>query len=179
MSNVLNDLKSFAHLLHQAIRAGDPEPMAWVNANSKQPVAAPDLQRRHILAALARHLGFQGWSHLTAVVGGTADDFGTLLCPEGSHGLNIWSASYAEAKQIQADSGRYLLPWKKQFVLVQADFVESLGIDPSHEDWSRIQRDFAKPADEEARNRLLAQAATARLGGDLTRPEALYAPSAS
>ncbi len=165
MSEVLQDIKSYARNLHRAIDAGDHELLSFVNRRAKQPVTLEALQRRHVLAAVARRLGFRGWSHLTAVFAGTEADYGTLLCPQGSFGhTNIWSASHAEAAQIRAENQAFLLPYKTQFVVVQGTFVDALGADASDPDWERMGFDWAQPRDPAARARLMGRVVRKRLG---------------
>ena len=165
MSEVLQDIKSYARTLHRAIQAGEHDLLSFVNHRSRQPVDLDNLQRRHVLAAVARRLGFRGWSHLTAVFAGTEADHGTLLCPPSSFGTtNIWSASYDEAAQIRAQNNAYLLTYKRQFVVVQAPFIDALGARGNDPDWQRMGFDWAKPKDVEARDRLMAKVVRTRLG---------------
>ena len=64
------DLKRWARQLLRHLREGDDELLSFVNHKARQPTASADVQLRHVLAAIARHLGFRGWSHLTAVLAG-------------------------------------------------------------------------------------------------------------
>ena len=47
-----------------------------------------------------------------------------------------------------------LLAYKRQFLVVDRYFVESLGLDPDDADWLAIGWDWAYPKDAEARGRL-------------------------
>ena len=82
-------------------------------------------------------------------------DFGTLLYPSTCSGhYNIWSASYAEAREIRAAHGGYLLAYKRQFLIVEDGYIDSMGLDPADPDWERMGRDWVQPGDLAARERL-------------------------
>jgi len=119
------------------------------------------LKRRHCLAVVARECGFEGWSHATSVINGKTGSafgragFGTALYPRGGHAhSNIWSASYDEAQQIRSEHGGYLLAYKNQFLVVDAHFIATMGLDPDDPDFDEIGRDWARPANPAARTRL-------------------------
>jgi len=116
-------------------------------------------KRREALAAIATELGFSGWPHAVAILTGKrSDDFGTLLYPRGSDVFtNIWSASYEEARRIREQNGGFLLAYKKHFFITDRNFVEHLGLDPDDADWELIGRDWARPKDPAARERLYAR----------------------
>ncbi len=171
---ILEDLRSYARRLHLALRAGEHDLLAFINRGARRAVALDDVQRRHVLAAVARHLGFRGWSHLTAVLAGTESDHGRLWVPSGAAGFtNIWCASYEEASTLRASTDGWLVPWQTQFVVVSATFLEEmLGLSPSDPDWERLGRDLARADDVDARGRLIGRAIRHRLGG---RPQPVAA----
>lgn len=138
----LEHLKARARILHRQIRETDPT-----------------VQRKDCLATIAREHGFTGWPHAVAVLSGEETrDFGTLLYPRhGAAYWNIWSAHYEEAARIRAEHGGFLLAYKTHFFITDQYFVEALGLDPDDPDWERIGRDWARPADLEARTRLYAK----------------------
>ncbi|MCO4745572.1 MAG: hypothetical protein KC912_12340 [Proteobacteria bacterium] len=169
MSEVIDPLKSHARNLHEALRAGDVELLDYVNKGLRSPIDLADVQRRHVLAAIARQLGFRGWSHLTAVLSGAESDVGTLLCPSHSFGhTNIWSANREEARAIRRQTGGYLLGWKHQFLVVQAPFLTTLGLGAADPDWDVIDRDWTSEEGLTARNRLYAKAFRHALGARST-----------
>ena len=58
--------------------------------------------------------------------------------------LNEWHASAATAQAALAGrTGLFLLPYKRQAVLVQAPFIEALGLDPAHPAWQAVGHDLA------------------------------------
>ena len=68
--------------------------------------------------------------------------------------LNRWFKSYEEARRLLEGEGGYLLPYKHQFFICEAAAVEAMGLDPCDPDWDKIGRDGARPADEQAYQRL-------------------------
>jgi hypothetical protein len=161
MTEVIDHLKSRARKLHQQFEARDPEAVRRLQTLpefAKQDPAsfAEQVKRRHCLTVIARELGFTGWQHLTGVLWGeSVEDFGTLLYPGGGTAYwNIWSARYEEARQIREEHGGYLLAYKKHMFIVDRHFIESLGLDPEDADWDRMGRDWVRPKDLTARQRL-------------------------
>lgn len=157
------DLKRWARQLLRHLREGDDELLSFVNHKARQPTASADVQLRHVLAAIARHLGFRGWSHLTAVLAGEELDQGTLLHPFCAFGMNTWSADYDEAHTLREQAGGFLLPYKRQFVIVQADFIDAIGLSATDPDWKAVGYDLAGRTPSDARSRLLSQAIEARI----------------
>jgi len=153
-------LKHYARILHRRVRQGEPEAIRAVRRlRELKEVAAAQLsesiQRRHCLTVSALQLGFQSWPHALSVLTGETDDFGTLLYPSTCYGhWNIWSAHYDEASSIRAQHGGYLLAYRRQFLVVDRHYIDSLGLDPDDPDWALIGRDWVKPAEVAARTRL-------------------------
>jgi len=163
-TDIVSDLKAHARVLHKLARAANPSALQklrllpeWSRAADEALLAG--LQRRHCLTAVARQLGFRDWPHARAVLlGAETEDFGTLLNPATCSGhWNIWSASYDEAREIRAAHGGYLLSYRRQFLIVDHYYIESMGLDADDPDWARIERDWARPADLAARERLYRQ----------------------
>jgi hypothetical protein len=124
------------------------------------------IRRRHCLAVVARELGFRGWPHAVQVLSGTGTtDAGTLLYPRrcGAH-INIWCASYDQAKRIRARHGGFLLGYKHQYLVVDDDYMTTLGVDPDDPDLDMIGRDWVGPSDAVARARLYGRVIDASIG---------------
>lgn len=104
----------------------------------------PELKLRDCLNAVAREIGFDDFHHARRVLSGEArpgDDFGTFWYAERSMGLlNQWFASYEEARAALAAAPRrsFLLPYKRQFMVVEDDFIRELGLDPEDQAWGRL-----------------------------------------
>jgi hypothetical protein len=159
-SPAVETLKHYARILHQRVQRGDPQAVQCVRAirelARKDPAQlAGAVQRKHCLTASALQLGFQSWMHAVEALEGRSEDFGTILYPHTCYGhYNIWSASYDEAREIRAQHGGYLLAYKRQFLIVDRNYIESLGLEPEDPDLEAIGRDWVKPANCAARARL-------------------------
>lgn len=157
---IIDELKARARLLHRAVEAGDGTALARVRDLPERAAEARDLgatlKRRHCLAVIARELGFEAWAPLKAVLEGERiEDFGTLLHRPACGGhSNIWCADYEEARAIRADHGGYLLPWRRQFLVVDDHYIEALGLDPEDPNWARMGRDWVTPREPGARTGL-------------------------
>lgn len=85
-------------------------------------------------------------------------DFGTLLYPKRCCGyLNLWYSRYDDAAIGRRASGGYLLAYRRQFMVVHASFIETLGLDPDASEWQRLGFDWVRPLDVRARTRLYGQ----------------------
>ena len=157
MVDAIDELKARARVLQRRVQAGDAALLAQLRElDEYEATGSTGVRRRHCLTLVARAFGFANWPHARAVLAGERrDDFGSLLYPDAcaAH-WNIWSASYAEAKAIRAEHGGYLLAYKRQFLVVDRHFIETLGLDPDDPDWEAIGRDWVEPANPAARERL-------------------------
>lgn len=175
MADIIDHLKAHARILHRKALARSPAALtrlrrvAELKSQSDDDLVA-SVRRRHCLTAIANELGFGSWSRAFAALRGSANaDFDTLLYPPSVHGhWNIWCASYDEAKPIHRTHGGYLLTYKHQFLVVDADFIDSLGIDRDDPDWEKIGRDWARPGEPSARRRLCEKLVRRRLD-DMTQ----------
>lgn len=170
MVDVIDNLKQRARRLHRHAQAGDPSALARLRGLAEfsgrpDSVIRAAAQRRHALSALSAAIGFSGWPHAKAVLqGDPVTDRGTLMFrASGGAFWNIWSADYAEARDIREEDGGYLLPYRRHFQIVDRHYVAWLGLDPEDEDWARIERDWVRPTDRGAWARLTARAIEARL----------------
>ena len=170
MVDIVEELKDKARVLHGRVKHGDADALARVRSlpelrSLDDEALGREIQRKNCLTVLAREVGFSGWSHAVTVLDGRpAEDMGTLLSPSGASAhWNIWSAHYDEARSIRAEHGGYLLAYKRHFFIVDRYYIETLGLDPDDERWSRMARDWARPADTEARRELYAELIRQRL----------------
>ena len=91
-------------------------------------------QQRLDLAA--KKVGFSDFRQARRVLTGQAvsgEDFGTFWHTRPAGGfLNEWHADYQQARDSWAQQPtKYLLPYRTQFVIVGADFMQHLGIETS------------------------------------------------
>lgn len=68
--------------------------------------------------------------------------------------LNHWFNDYAEARAWLDAEGGFLLPYRHQFFVTTAEAIRLLGLDPADPDWDRIGRDWVRPLDAAAHERL-------------------------
>lgn len=147
-----------ARLLKQA-RAGDPDARTRFGRLDNPPES---LQLKHALAVVAQEAGFAGWAELKAKHGDL--DFAEFF---GTHGLrdslNVWFATYDEAKAFHQANGGVLLPYRQHVFVSSLAMLERLGYEGDHPDWVTIGYDFVRPASLEAHARIVA-ALTRRFG---------------
>jgi hypothetical protein len=154
-------LKRYARILQRRCQHGEPQAVSALRVLREfadtEPSRVPELVRRsHCLTVSALQVGFRSWPHaLGTLENGEIDDFGTLLYPSTCYGhWNIWSAHYDEASSIRGQHGGYLLAYRRQFLIVERDYIDSLGLDPEDPAWSAMARDWVKPRDPAARSGL-------------------------
>jgi hypothetical protein len=164
MTHPVEILRQRARVLQRQAERGDEGALTRISKHPDfkgKPVngVRTEMRRRHCLAVLANEYGFDGWGHLKRIVEGAVDgDFGTGLYSRDcfSH-WNIWSASYDEAKAIREEHGGFLLPYEKQFLIVDRYFIDTIGLDPDDPDWDAMGRNWVQPTDASARKRLYAK----------------------
>lgn len=146
MNSLVDELKTRARLRLNAARRGNVAP-----ADSTDAVDADKLRLRHCLNQVAREAGFAHFEHARRVLGGDAlpgEDLGAFWhARECDRLLNEWFARYEQAHEAhQARSGRgtYLVPYRRQFVLVQRDYITALGVDPADSAWQQAQNDLVR-----------------------------------
>ena len=107
----------------------------------------PDLRLRDCLHEAARGVGFADWEHARRVLGGNAgagDDMGTFWhAPACNAMLSAWFSTYAEARGARGAGPRsFLLPYRRHFVVADADFIGGLGLNPDEPAWAALQNDL-------------------------------------
>ncbi len=138
MTQLLIELKTRARLQLNAARRQDAPD-----------AEGPGPRLRHCLNQVARDVGFAHWDDARRVLGGQAasgDDMGAFwYAPRCATLLNLWFAGYEPARAAQeADRGAFLLPYRRQFIVAQDDFVRELGMDPADPAWAVAQRDLVR-----------------------------------
>ncbi|MEM6453804.1 MAG: hypothetical protein AAF772_01790 [Acidobacteriota bacterium] len=114
---------------------------------------------KHALAVVALEHGFDSWSacvHSARQPAAPDADLPRDLMYVRGHDvlLNRWFARYDEAAASRADAGGYLLPYRHQFFVCEAEGIRLLGLDPDDPDWARIGWDWVQPRDPVAWQRL-------------------------
>lgn len=159
-------LKAQARLLHKAAQAGEAGALARLTKHAPAVALGDAVQRKHCLATVARECGFRSWKGAADCFGGAGGaSFEEFLYPKSCHVYwNIWFASHKEAASVRAEHGGWLLSFCDQFMVVEEDYVRSLGTDPADPRWEAIGRDWAQPADVAVRSSLAFSILQARLG---------------
>ena len=132
MTALLTELKTRARLQVNAARLEQPE-----------------LKLRDCLNQAARDVGFAHWENGRRVLGGQAvpgDDVGTFWHAPRCHSLlNAWFANYSKSRgALAATPGAVLLPYRRQFIVVNDAFIHELGLDPGDAAWAGAQRDLVR-----------------------------------
>jgi len=174
MTNAIQELKTRAEILHKQIKANDPGAMGrfkkltrsmpdreraatiYGNVGLAVPYHDPTaIKRRDCLNVIAREIGFPDWRHAKLAIAGEGDaqEFGTLLYRGGGH-INRWYVNYDEAAADRTNSNGYLLAYKRDLLVADHYFIESLGLDPNDPDWAAIGFDWVRPKSLAARTRL-------------------------
>jgi hypothetical protein len=173
MIDPVRELKVRAEVLQRGLEGGDGVVLRRLRAlpelrkadESTLRAAAASIQRKHCLAIVGKETGFSGWEHARRVLSGDPEeaDFGGLLCGAGRGTfLNHWFSTYDEARRVHQDllamgSTRYLLAFKRQVLITEGGYIESLGLDPEDADWREIGWDWVRPRRVDARCRLYAK----------------------
>jgi hypothetical protein len=129
-------------------RSREPDAILEVSAS---------IRLKHALAVVAAELGYAAWADCKRRLETPANqrlDAETFFTTMGAAYLNRWFARYDEARASLEAEGGYLFPFRRQFFICEAGFLEVRDIDPTHPDWERIGHDWVRPRDDAARDRL-------------------------
>ncbi len=111
------------------------------------------MKLKHCLTLVSQQLGFSNWHHAQAVLSGdkTALEtlgMGSFLYPDSAGVfINEWFVDYQQAQtQLTRNAGKkWLLPYKKQFIVVEKEFIHTLKIDESYQHlWTEINNDMVE-----------------------------------
>ncbi|MGB6976052.1 MAG: hypothetical protein WBE18_01130 [Gammaproteobacteria bacterium] len=110
---------------------------------SLEEIIQTNIKRKHALAVIALEKGFKSWADLKCQIPFIIGGF-----------LNKWFVNYEEAKTHLHITHGFLLPYKNQFFICEADYIKQIGLDPNDPDWELMGYDWAKPSNHEAWQRL-------------------------
>lgn len=158
----LDECRIRATMLLKDLRADDPHRVRRACERLYRRADLADLEpmairRKHALATVAAELGFASWSDLKRrleVPPAERLDSDRFFDRGGGPLLNRWFARYDKARASLDEAGGYLFPFRWQFFVCEATFLADRGLDPDDPDWERIGRDWVRPADLAARERL-------------------------
>ncbi len=141
MSAPLTELKTRARLMLNASKRDQSA------AGAPQAGHGAELRLRDCLNRAARDAGFTHWDHARRILGGLAapaDDMGTFWHAPACHALlNAWFTDADRARTaLAATRGGFLLPYKRQFVVTQDQYIREMGLDPADTAWATLRRDL-------------------------------------
>ena len=142
MNPLIIELKTRARLRLNAAR----------RASADAPAGPADTQPERLrdrLIAVAREAGFIGWEQALRVLGGQAvsgDDMGTFWHAPPCNGLlSHWFAHHDQALECLAlGEHRVLLPYRRQFVVVDDHYLRELGLGIGDAAWGEAGRDLVQ-----------------------------------
>lgn len=139
---LIAELKTRARLRLNALRRGA------VNRPAGAADAAPG-RLRDCLIAVAREAGFGGWEQALRVLGGQAvsgGDMGSFWHAPRCNGLlSHWFARHEQARECLAlGEHRVLLPYRRQFVVVDDHYLRELGLSIGDKAWGEAGRDLVQ-----------------------------------
>ncbi|MBM3812795.1 MAG: hypothetical protein FJW20_14305 [Acidimicrobiia bacterium] len=62
----------------------------------------------------------------------------------GAH-INLWYRTRAHAAEVWRQRGGYLLAFRRQFLIVDRFYIETLGLDPDDAAWRALGFDWTRP----------------------------------
>jgi hypothetical protein len=142
----LAELKIRSKILLKAAGQNDPETTRLLLNNGAH---NGPFKHKDGLELVSKRAGFKNWRHASQILSGSAqigEDMGTLWYDNRCQVfLNIWCRNYAEAKeQLALQVDKIMVPYKKQFIIVDNDYVRALGLDTDMANFTtEINRDLA------------------------------------
>ncbi len=106
------------------------------------------IKHRHALEVVAIEAGFGSWKELL-------DHHDTLWYPREDPRVSPWFDTYREAKEWKDSRGGYLLTCRGRYFVADADYIETLGLDPDDRLWEKIGFDSKKPGDRKCLQELI------------------------
>lgn len=109
------------------------------------------IQLKDALQTVAKASGYNSWRELSI----NFEETEIFNPPRWSSQWKTWYASYDEALIHLKSVDGFLLPYRKQYFICDIHYIEALGISPSDPDLITIGRDWTKPIDLVAWNRVI------------------------
>jgi hypothetical protein len=144
MEIALNEVKTQAKKLLKAIKTDTAlQQKLAVPLKTFQLESIEALQLKHCLTLVSQQLGFSSWHHAQTILSGSQTlanrpDMGTAFYTKACGGLiNLWFADYLQAKAVLNNQAttRWLLPYQKQFIVVEKDYLDLLKMSEGCEKW--------------------------------------------
>ena len=164
-ADLILSLKTEARLLHKEAQQDNAHALDRIRRQCPSLKLGMELQRKHCLATIGRELGFDNWkSALDCFSGAPNAVYGAFLHPRRCYvHWNIWFADLTEARRVRIEHGGFLLAYKHQYMIVDRDYIVSLGLDPDCEEWSALGRDWTHADGAKPRAALMARIVEAHM----------------
>ena len=151
MNAFTDEIKTRARLLQKLLQTGNVAALkrARIICRQQRWDIPEQWQLRYCLNLAAADAGFSGWEHARQVLSGAAqpgDDMGEFWYGAEARGFtNQWLASYEEARALtEANPYLYLLPYRRQYLLVEELFLQDRGLSCDPALWEPMQRDLVR-----------------------------------
>ncbi len=151
-TRTLREVRIRASLMMKAARTGDLDALSRLG---------PKPKRRTALNAVALDMTGRAYLDLRTLElpvetnqRGSVADPARMFERHLAQFWNHWFSNYEEALLHLKAAGGFLFPYKNQFVVVEADLLRNVGLDPDDPDWVAIGRNWVKPSSETAFTRL-------------------------
>ena len=134
----LSELKIRSKILLKAANQNNPETIRLLSNNGTH---NGPFKHKDGLELVSKWAGFKNWRHASHILSGSAqigEDMGTLWYNNKCQVyLNIWCRNYAEAKEQYAlEVGKFIVPYKTQFIIVDNDYIQALGLKANMTDFT-------------------------------------------
>ena len=154
MELTVNEVKTQAKKLLKAIKLDKQlEQSLKLPLKNLALASIDEIKLKHCLTIVSQQLGFNNWHQANEVLSGMLSlsedaNWGTFFYPKGSNTfINEWFASYQDARNALSDGTKrkWLLPYKKQFVVVEKEFLTGFNLDSLKDQlWTQIDYDMVK-----------------------------------
>ncbi|GAB5493600.1 MAG: hypothetical protein Phog2KO_38150 [Phototrophicaceae bacterium] len=172
--SALDEYKTQASLLLKQLRSDDTQKALesavrfqqlphLANKSAIEIVKSEQIKLKHALTVIAQEHNHESWASFKQKLERKAklkahkqaNPYHTDLYPRRCAGYVLeWHSDYEIASTELGRIGGYLLPYKKQFFICEAPYIEELGLDPDDPDWALINWNWVRPADQDAWQRL-------------------------
>ena len=137
MKRAINEVKIQAKKLFKSLKTTDTLQHKIPGYLKKlKVVSVEEIQLKHCLILVSQELGFINWHEAQEVLTGRkalaeTSDFGTFFYPEQCGAfINEWFSDYQQAKSLlnKQPKNKWLLPYKKQFLVVGQDYINQFDL---------------------------------------------------
>ncbi len=137
MNIALNEVKTQAKRLLKSLNGKQPISVKLTLQMKRLGLTlAGEIKLKHCLVMVSQQLGFENWHHAQLILSGNEQphsqtDMGSFFYNNACGVfLNLWFATIEEAQQALSSNpkNRWLLPYKKQFIVVERNYLIALNL---------------------------------------------------